>query len=122
MGIFFFQGTATTQIYTLSLHDALPISQHQHTPVKTPPPPASHRVLPNQVVCVLLSWGRHRVRDNAFQLAEEMKGRAAVGHVQRLGRCQSSEMVRGRFFPTASPAGDGPGLTAPLECEGVHLN
>src|SRR3712207_7988770 len=27
---FFFNDTATTEIYTLSLHDALPISQHDH--------------------------------------------------------------------------------------------
>src|SRR3712207_8791266 len=27
---FFFNDTATTEIYTLSLHDALPISQEQH--------------------------------------------------------------------------------------------
>src|SRR2546430_11199926 len=27
--IFFFNDTATTEIYTLSLHDALPISRHQ---------------------------------------------------------------------------------------------
>src|SRR5258708_40339893 len=27
---FFFNDTATTEIYTLSLHDALPISQHLH--------------------------------------------------------------------------------------------
>ena len=26
MGVFFFNDTATTEIYTLSLHDALPIS------------------------------------------------------------------------------------------------
>src|SRR6266850_658621 len=29
---FFFNDTATTEIYTLSLHDALPISRHQCTP------------------------------------------------------------------------------------------
>src|SRR3712207_9324718 len=28
--IFFFNDTATTEIYTLSLHDALPISPHPH--------------------------------------------------------------------------------------------
>src|SRR3712207_6934810 len=28
--IFFFNDTATTEIYTLSLHDALPIYQHEH--------------------------------------------------------------------------------------------
>src|SRR5712672_4820423 len=27
---FFFNDTATTEIYTLSLHDALPISDHEH--------------------------------------------------------------------------------------------
>src|SRR3989442_7434700 len=27
---FFFNDTATTEIYTLSLHDALPICEHQH--------------------------------------------------------------------------------------------
>src|SRR3712207_7850616 len=30
MRLFFFNDTATTEIYTLSLHDALPISSHQH--------------------------------------------------------------------------------------------
>src|SRR3712207_7306799 len=29
---FFFNDTATTEIYTLSLHDALPISHHRHRP------------------------------------------------------------------------------------------
>src|SRR4029434_11359985 len=29
--VFFFNDTATTEIYTLSLHDALPISPHTHT-------------------------------------------------------------------------------------------
>src|SRR5256885_6270021 len=29
---FFFNDTATTEIYTLSLHDALPISQNPHSP------------------------------------------------------------------------------------------
>src|SRR3712207_7026899 len=28
LGVFFFNDTATTEIYTLSLHDALPISTH----------------------------------------------------------------------------------------------
>src|SRR5438876_4719803 len=31
-GFFFFNDTATTEIYTLSLHDALPISCRQHLP------------------------------------------------------------------------------------------
>src|SRR3712207_9528014 len=35
MGFFFFNDTATTEIYTLSLHDALPISdlEHEHASV-----------------------------------------------------------------------------------------
>src|SRR5436309_6182906 len=36
---FFFNDTATTEIYTLSLHDALPISGHQATEAV----PASHQ-------------------------------------------------------------------------------
>src|SRR5260221_214203 len=40
---FFFNDTATTEIYTLSLHDALPICLHQwsiraHAATRTPPP------------------------------------------------------------------------------------
>src|SRR5574339_389587 len=35
---FFFNDTATTEIYTLSLHDALPIFRHRHTCVPHPEP------------------------------------------------------------------------------------
>src|SRR2546428_14155154 len=38
---FFFNDTATTEIYTLSLHDALPISDHAAVPVRGD---AIHRV------------------------------------------------------------------------------
>src|SRR6266542_5421958 len=43
---FFFNDTATTEIYTLSLHDALPISSpRRSTPWRAPPhsPPCSRR-------------------------------------------------------------------------------
>src|SRR2546422_5193124 len=42
--LFFFNDTATTEIYTLSLHDALPISQRlrPHPPIE-PPDPQRHR-------------------------------------------------------------------------------
>src|SRR3712207_7386498 len=33
---FFFNDTATTEIYTLSLHDALPISHFRHVPGRLP--------------------------------------------------------------------------------------
>ena len=35
---FFFNDTATTEIYTLSLHDALPISQNTATDIQTDSP------------------------------------------------------------------------------------
>src|SRR5256885_14965888 len=39
---FFFNDTATTEIYTLSLHDALPISQHPGRSRRTDLSPALH--------------------------------------------------------------------------------
>src|SRR5215813_15322445 len=43
---FFFNDTATTEIYTLSLHDALPIYlEHEHVPDMVLPVPASGQVL-----------------------------------------------------------------------------
>src|SRR2546426_9131834 len=39
---FFFNDTATTEIYTLSLHDALPISSTECAP-RPAPAPAAHR-------------------------------------------------------------------------------
>src|SRR5687768_18598848 len=47
---FFFNDTATTEIYTLSLHDALPIWRHRH--------PRPRRRSP----------GPHRVREQPVQL------------------------------------------------------
>src|SRR2546422_4765307 len=40
---FFFNDTATTEIYTLSLHDALPISAPRSAPEKAPRPGRSPR-------------------------------------------------------------------------------
>src|SRR5258708_39754055 len=44
--VFFFNDTATTEIYTLSLHDALPISvrAHHHIPVLDLTVPATDQV------------------------------------------------------------------------------
>src|SRR5216683_3729464 len=39
---FCFNDTATTEIYTLSLHDALPISAAGRVPAGRSPPPAGH--------------------------------------------------------------------------------
>src|SRR4051812_49648606 len=46
---FFFNDTATTEIYTLSLHDALPISRRARSPPPAPvagPPPGAPRRRP----------------------------------------------------------------------------
>src|SRR5690349_24049524 len=48
-GCFFFSDTATTEIYTLSLHDALPISGAIHRPFCSRPKPA-------QIRCERRSW------------------------------------------------------------------
>src|SRR2546430_9637159 len=42
MSLFFFNDTATTEIYTLSLHDALPIYLRTHVRNRTTVPPAIH--------------------------------------------------------------------------------
>src|SRR5256885_11510908 len=54
---FFFNDTATTEIYTLSLHDALPIS----TPTWTAPSPPSTRRSPGPPAEVRGSLGSVRV-------------------------------------------------------------
>src|SRR2546430_12547603 len=40
-GVFFFNDTATTEIYTLSLHDALPISGHTFSTMRWSAAPAT---------------------------------------------------------------------------------
>src|SRR3712207_9113727 len=46
--IFFFNDTATTEIYTLSLHDALPISRRATWSTPAPPSPVSSRRSPRE--------------------------------------------------------------------------
>mgnify|MGYP006982502985 CR=1 FL=1 len=41
---FFFNDTATTEIYTLSLHDALPISDHSIQPIQHKPQLLLYRI------------------------------------------------------------------------------
>src|SRR2546430_7207799 len=47
---FFFNDTATTEIYTLSLHDALPISSSRSSSLTTEPPCAIGSGLPADVL------------------------------------------------------------------------
>src|SRR5437868_10796431 len=52
--IFFFNDTATTEIYTLSLHDALPIS-HQFTTLSMTCPVGGSATAPASEVCLTRS-------------------------------------------------------------------
>src|SRR3712207_8787231 len=45
---FFFNDTATTEIYTLSLHDALPISGRRRSPTSRPERPKRRRSWPRR--------------------------------------------------------------------------
>src|SRR5258707_7476507 len=45
----FFNDTATTEIYTLSLHDALPIFLHAFAPTRTRPQQPSASPVPSQI-------------------------------------------------------------------------
>src|SRR5256885_9742912 len=61
---FFFNDTATTEIYTLSLHDALPICPGTGASIPPPPgPPHSRRRCPS---CAPTKWP-HLLLHEAFQ-------------------------------------------------------
>src|SRR5215468_12621601 len=72
---FFFNDTATTEIYTLSLHDALPISYQRRAPLRLPlvprngcgrPGRAPERFLPLDITSLLL----HVIFDARFLLRQ----------------------------------------------------
>src|SRR5256886_4081793 len=74
--LFFFNDTATTEIYTLSLHDALPISNtFQSTPTDTAPvrPDVSHAGHGATSSALLGSDGRARVRASSGMNPEATK-------------------------------------------------
>src|SRR3712207_7390425 len=61
--VFFFNDTATTEIYTLPLHDALPICSSAVQPKTFPPNasgPASSPEFPSLRRCIEVSSGRSR--------------------------------------------------------------
>ena len=58
IAIFFFNDTATTEIYTLSLHDALPICSfciRRYSPCCKPVKPGHYGVLRPRILLVLLT-------------------------------------------------------------------
>src|SRR5258707_14892835 len=72
-GLFFFNDTATTEIYTLSLHDALPILPSWLTPITAPTSPRSTVIswfaagsrVANQEITVDLGLDRKSTRLNS---------------------------------------------------------
>src|SRR2546430_6812223 len=66
LAFFFFNDTATTEIYTLSLHDALPISAG--TPIKASPPATrpSSTSIPN----IAASWAANASRRSEEHTSE----------------------------------------------------
>src|SRR3712207_5023832 len=61
--MFFFNDTATTEIYTLSLHDALPISLLESI---------------DEVATDALTWGNERGREHAAELAARLRDVSAT--------------------------------------------
>src|SRR3712207_7521572 len=74
-GYFFFNDTATTEIYTLSLHDALPISRPPRSACRPSrrgrwrgsPPPWSHASLPRPEIPSARRW-RRRSEEHTSEL------------------------------------------------------
>src|SRR5437879_13799667 len=98
--IFFFNDTATTEIYTLSLHDALPISETADVTAGTEStprglgPPASHRAPAGR---------RHRWRHRG------LRGDRGLERVRRAVH-DRHHRVLGRLRRGASAVEDGPGV------------
>src|SRR2546430_17604269 len=98
---FFFNDTATTEIYTLSLHDALPIYLGQNRPLRGQDPP--HRARTRLVAAVPQQEGRIDLRahgrDHPAHPAGRYADRAAhvagsrVPHRAEIGRASCRERV-----------------------------
>src|SRR6266536_6686580 len=63
---FFFNDTATTEIYTLSLHDALPISTSGCTPPPGSTPPTCR-------TCRRRTWSRSRSEEHTSELQSRVE-------------------------------------------------
>src|SRR2546422_4141764 len=84
---FFFNDTATTEIYTLSLHDALPISTHTtaELPSGEVRSAAAGRATADQsLVCKECKHGpAHRVRPRPGHRAQQPSRGSSLPHVER---------------------------------------
>src|SRR6478752_8570512 len=79
-GFFFFNDTATTEISTLSLHDALPIA---HAPLPVPARPAG---------------GHARVRREAVRDRKSTRLNSSHGYISYAVSCLKKKKIRVRYW------------------------
>src|SRR3712207_8458340 len=77
MRVYFFNDTATTEIYTLSLHDALPISAALDVtdPLEPLPPDHELRRLPNALLTPHVAAGGIEMRRRSEEHTSELQSR-----------------------------------------------
>src|SRR2546427_12413761 len=108
---FFFNDTATTEIYTLSLHDALPISGAELPDAKTEGVPPGDGVVPDVAV---FFEGLEDTEDDGLGFLEASRqlgeGEATVDGLERFERCKALDERQERIPRVATHRG------APLRC------
>src|SRR2546429_8243262 len=104
---FFFNDTATTEIYTLSLHDALPISRIQPGALR-----GDHHAGADRSIDVGANGGRHAGRDSrcagARHGGHRLLQREVLSprpHDERASPCQSPPIMRVAICSTGAGAG-----------------
>src|SRR2546428_7290756 len=75
---FFFNDTATTEIYTLSLHDALPICRHRSSPASAPSCRASVDRTIRRPVCRPTCVSADRSSDRSEEHTSELQSRSDI--------------------------------------------
>src|SRR2546427_9795787 len=104
---FFFNDTATTEIYTLSLHDALPIS----IPGYTPAPSARSAAAPEPPVPT--DRYRRSAEQHGGWAAASARTGAAARHTSATAAAPTTRWHRSAARPPCPTAPRAPGRTAP---------
>src|SRR3712207_6860266 len=81
--MFFFNDTATTEIYTLSLHDALPISLLESI---------------DEVATDALTWGNERGREHAAELAARLRDVSATMGLEEIRSEEHTSELQSRQY------------------------
>src|SRR6266481_7283693 len=82
---FFFNDTATTEIYTLSLHDALPISQNRRQHSRPGRPGRDHCAFQRDRKSTRLNSSHSSISYAVFCLKKKNKNNAAASIIKRGG-------------------------------------